>query len=106
MLISDSLLDSMSFFWSAEIHRQGTRVDARITWYVVTVAGGRRRSGRAAGRHRTHVAGGGALKLDAYFQLPAATYHISARPLSSSTVRLGLSSGQLGVVRPRVSFML
>ncbi|MBV9000918.1 MAG: hypothetical protein JO304_17785, partial [Solirubrobacterales bacterium] len=36
----------------------------------------------------THAAGGGALKLDSFFELPSSAYRISGRGLSSSPATL------------------
>ncbi len=54
----------------------------------------------------THGTSGAALKLDFYFQLPAAAYHISSDELGRSAAKLGISSGQLGFTRPRLTFVL
>lgn len=53
-----------------------------------------------------HGVRGGALKLDFYFELPPAVYHISSSQLGQSAGRIGLSGGQLGFARPRISFVL
>lgn len=52
-----------------------------------------------------HQTGGGALKLDFYFQLPATGYHISSHPLSEAAATVGLGSAQLGFARPRIAFV-
>ncbi|MBV9309962.1 MAG: DUF2975 domain-containing protein [Solirubrobacterales bacterium] len=54
----------------------------------------------------THAAGGGALKLDSFFELPSSAYRISGRGLSSSPATLGMSSGALSITRPRPGFVL
>jgi len=54
----------------------------------------------------THAAGGGALKLDSFFELPSAAYRISGHGLSSSPATLGVSSGALSFTRPRPGFVL
>lgn len=54
----------------------------------------------------THATGGGALKLDFYFQLPSSAYHIASGGLGSSAAKVGVSSGQMGFARPRLSFVL
>ncbi len=54
----------------------------------------------------THVAGGGALKLDFYFQLPASAYRISSARLGASAATVGISGGQLSFASPRLSFVL
>ncbi|MBV9425274.1 MAG: DUF2975 domain-containing protein [Solirubrobacterales bacterium] len=53
-----------------------------------------------------HWVGGGALKLDFYFRLPAGSYHISSHELSTAAATVGISSGQLGFARPRIAFVL
>ncbi len=53
-----------------------------------------------------HLAGGGALKLDFYFRLPASSYHISSRELSAAAATVGIGSGQLGFARPRIAFVV
>ncbi len=53
-----------------------------------------------------HLAGGGALKLDFYFRLPATSYHISSHRLSGAAASLGVASAQLGFARPRIAFVL
>lgn len=54
----------------------------------------------------THAVGGGAVKLDSFFELPSGAYRISGHELSSSPATLGLSSGPLSFARPRPAFVL
>ncbi len=53
-----------------------------------------------------HASGGGELKLDSYFQLPARLYHVSAVALSPSAGGVGVLSGQVSFPRPRLGFVL
>lgn len=54
----------------------------------------------------THAAGGGALKLDSFFEVPPVAYRISGHQLSSSAATLGLSTAPLSFSRPRPAFVL
>ncbi len=53
-----------------------------------------------------HAAGGSALGVDFYFQLPASAYHVSSGRLSGSAAQIAVSSGQLSFADPRASFVL
>ena len=54
----------------------------------------------------THLAAGGTLKLDSFFNLPSSAYRLSGPQLSSSAAALGLSTAPLSFSRPRPGFVL